>query len=108
MNKMTYQQAFHFLRQAGLVEAEIDRLYQFRRVYQMSELDQPSLDLSRLQFIRWLVATGRLTEQLPETRRAASSSSHDMKRTHLSTLARFSFLLFSKGVNPIDERSDPF
>jgi hypothetical protein len=54
------------LRQAGFAGAEIDRLYQLRRVYQASELDQPPLDLCRLQFIRRMVAIGRLTEGLPD------------------------------------------
>src|SRR5690348_44953 len=68
MKQIIPQEAFQMLRQAGFTEAEIDRLYQLRQAYQTSELDQPPLDLGRLQFIRWLVATGRLTEDLPETR----------------------------------------
>lgn len=67
---MTYQEAFQMLRQAGFVGAEIDRLYQLRRTYHPSELDQPPLNLYRLRFVRWLVTTGRLTDQVPETGRS--------------------------------------
>lgn len=64
MNPITYQEAFQILRQAGFVGPVIDRLYRLRRNYRMSELDQAPLDLCRLQFVRWLVATGRLSDQL--------------------------------------------
>lgn len=66
MNQITYQEAFQVLRRAGFVGAEIDRLSQLRRDDTMSERDQPPLDLSRLQCVRWRVSTGRLTEQIPE------------------------------------------
>ncbi len=73
MNPITYQEAFQVLHKAGFVETEIDRLYRLRRDYQKSELDQPSLDTNRLLFARWLVTTGRLTEQLSEETQPAPS-----------------------------------
>jgi hypothetical protein len=68
MKQITYQEAFQTLWQAGFAVAEINRLYHLRQTYQTSELDQAPLDVRRLEFICWLVSTGRLTEELPETR----------------------------------------
>lgn len=68
MDPMTYHEAFQLLRRAGTTPAEIDRLYHLRRTYRRSELDQPPLDTKRLHFVRWLVTTGRLTDQIPEPR----------------------------------------
>src|SRR5271166_4000780 len=67
MDQIPSHETFQFLHQAGWTQAEMDRLSQFCRTYQMSDLDQPSLGLRRLEFVRWLVATGRLTDQFPET-----------------------------------------
>ncbi len=53
------------LRKEGFTEPVIARLYQMRRAYGKSEMDQAALDIHRLEFIRWLVATGRLTDQIP-------------------------------------------
>ena len=91
MNVMTSQQAFQVLRRAGCVKAEIDRLYQLRRDYQTNELDQPPLDLCRLQFIRWLVATGRLTDQLPEMSKVSSGAPPQHGGRLWTILARFPF-----------------
>lgn len=66
MNPISYQEAFQILRKAGFGEAAIDRLYRLRRAYLTSELDQPPLDHGRLEFVRWLVTTGRLTDFFPE------------------------------------------
>jgi len=65
MNSQSYQEALQMLRRAGFGEAEVAHLYQLRQTYLTSELDQPPLDLNRLQFARWLVTTRRLTEELP-------------------------------------------
>ncbi len=91
MGPIPYQEALQVLRRAGFVKAEIDRLYRLRQTYQTSELDQPPLNLNRLLFGRWLIATGRLTDQLPETRGAAASSSEDTGSPFKTFLARFSF-----------------
>ncbi|HZR44689.1 MAG TPA: hypothetical protein VFB12_31550 [Ktedonobacteraceae bacterium] len=79
---MTYQQAAAVLYRVGFVKSEIDRLYYLRQTYQPSELDQPPLDSNHLQFARWLVMTGRLTEQLPEETKLASPD----PRSHWSRL----------------------
>lgn len=66
MNLMTYQEAFQLLHRAGFREKEIDRLYRLRQHYATHEQDQPPLDPRRLQFARWLVTTGRLTDRISE------------------------------------------
>lgn len=97
MNPITYQEAFQMLRRAGFAGAEIDRLYRLRRAYGKSELDQPPLDLSHLQFVRWLVATGRLTDQLAE-RREQCAPRLDEEAGHLRepSPTRFAFPLFRR------------
>ena len=52
------------LRSAGLIPWEIKRLVCFRRTYRQSEMDLAPLDPAHLQFIRWLVVHGKLTDQL--------------------------------------------
>lgn len=65
MNQMNLEQALVMLRKLGFSAQEIDRLIRFRRRYaQKSEMDQASLDLRHLEFVRWLVQTGKLTDQL--------------------------------------------
>jgi hypothetical protein len=92
MNPITYREAVQMLRQAGFVGAEIDRLYQLRRTYRASELDQPPLDLCRLRFARWLVETGRLSDHLPKMREpAAARLSEEAERLDGTPLARFAF-----------------
>ena len=92
MEHMTYQEAFQSLRQAGFVREEIDRLYRLRRTYRVSELDAPPLDLHRLRFVRWLIATGRLTDQFP---RDAGKQRHSTLHELRSRPSRqFPFLFF--------------
>lgn len=52
------------LRKAGLTPWEIKRLACFRRTFRHSEMDLAPLDPAHLRFIRWLVAHGKLTDQL--------------------------------------------
>lgn len=52
------------LRNEGFTELTIARLCQLRAKYGHDEMDQPPLDKRRLEFARWLVATGRLTDQI--------------------------------------------
>jgi hypothetical protein len=52
------------LRQAGFTELTISRLIQLRRGYMTNELDQVPLDYAHLRFARWLVMTGRLTDEI--------------------------------------------
>jgi hypothetical protein len=48
----------------GFTERQITRFYRMRRQYAHDEMDQPALDPRRLEFARWLIATGRLTERI--------------------------------------------
>ncbi|MBE3558142.1 MAG: hypothetical protein IMW89_02830 [Ktedonobacteraceae bacterium] len=68
MDQMEYQknykEQFEFLHQAGFTLLEIRRLTRLRQTYQPDEQDQAPADLARLRFVRWLVETGRLTDQL--------------------------------------------
>jgi hypothetical protein len=59
-----YKERLEALRRAGFTTLEITRLYKFRRAYIANELDQAPADLARLQFVRWLVVNGKLTDQL--------------------------------------------
>lgn len=52
------------LRKEGFPEQTIARLYQLRSEYGKNERDQAPLDIRRLEFARWLVETGRLSEQI--------------------------------------------
>lgn len=56
--------ALELLRQVGFTRAELDQLCLLRRRYLAREKDRASADASRLKFVRWLVETGKLTDQL--------------------------------------------
>jgi hypothetical protein len=65
MNQMNHEEAVAMLYRSGFSVQEIDRLWRLRRACaDRSEMDQAALDLRRLQFTRWLVETGKLTDQL--------------------------------------------
>ena len=64
MNQMNYKEALELLRRAGFTASEIDRLCRLRRNYTESELDQAPVDHRRLEFVRWLEVTGKLTDQI--------------------------------------------
>ncbi len=64
MDQSNYKEALERLQQDGFTASEIELLCQLRRDYQKQELDHVSIDLHHLEFARWLVATGRLTDQL--------------------------------------------
>jgi hypothetical protein len=61
---MGYKEDREILRKAGFTEAEMNRLSKLRRNLAESGRNQELIDYRRLQFIRWLVNTGKLTEQL--------------------------------------------
>jgi hypothetical protein len=64
MDQRNYQEALECLRQNGFTAAEIERLCRLRRDYSEQEQDRFALaELRRLMFVRWLVTTGRLTDQ---------------------------------------------
>jgi hypothetical protein len=52
------------LRQAGFTTSESERLCLLRKRYQQQANEQACADLRRLQFARWLVMTGKLTDRL--------------------------------------------
>jgi hypothetical protein len=62
MNQFNDEDAYHLLLKAGFTPTEIDQLARLRRDYRANI----PLDYARLQFVRWLVQTGRLTEQIDE------------------------------------------
>ena len=64
MCQYNYKEALERLRQDGFTALEIEQLCRLRRDYPERELDHVSADLRRLEFVRWLVATGKLTDQL--------------------------------------------
>ncbi len=65
MNQMNFKEALEMLRRAGCSASEIDRLCRLRKERAENEMDQAPVNLRRLEFVRWLVATGKLTDTLP-------------------------------------------
>jgi hypothetical protein len=64
-NQLNHEEGVVMLHRSGFSAQEIDRLCRLRRAYaDKGEMDQATLDLRRLQFARWLVETGKLTDQL--------------------------------------------
>jgi hypothetical protein len=66
MKQTNEEKAVDVLRRAGFTVTQIDRLSQLRRSYATSESNLTSLDYARLRFVRWLVTTGRLTNQIAQ------------------------------------------
>jgi hypothetical protein len=62
---MGHKEDRDILRKAGLTEAQINRLSTLRRNLAEKGQYQELIDYRRLQFVRWLVTTGKLTEQVP-------------------------------------------
>jgi hypothetical protein len=52
------------LRRGGFAEAEMKRLSQLRREHLERGRLQAIAENRRMEFVRWLVNTGRLTEQI--------------------------------------------
>jgi hypothetical protein len=61
-NHLRYKEDFEALRRGGFTEHEIERLTQLRRDRTEVEFSRTSADYQRLAFLRWLVATGRLSD----------------------------------------------
>lgn len=53
-----------WLRRVGFAEAEVNRLFRVRRDYKENKRLQSIADHRRLEFVRWLVAIGKLTDQI--------------------------------------------
>lgn len=52
------------LRKGGFAEGEMQRLSKLRQDYTEREKRQAAADHRRLEFIRWLVTNGKLSEQI--------------------------------------------
>lgn len=61
---MDHEEAYDILYKVGFTASEIDRLETLRREYAERKSSHVSTDQHRLEFIRWLVTTGKLTEQI--------------------------------------------
>jgi hypothetical protein len=64
MNQIDRQDPCELLRTAGFTEAEIEYLERLRRAYREKSSWLTPAEERRLAFVRWLVTTGRLTEQV--------------------------------------------
>jgi len=62
-NKMNYKEDFEVLRRGGFTENEIQQLSQLRKDRTELEMSPTSAEYLRLAFVRWLVATGKLSDQ---------------------------------------------
>ena len=51
------------LSEAGFTRSEIVRLYKVRKAYIARKKVEAQAEQRRLEFMRWLVSTGRLNEQ---------------------------------------------
>ncbi len=61
---MGHKEDREILRKAGITEAEINRLSNLRRNLAEQGKYQELIDYRRLQFVRWLVLTGKLREHV--------------------------------------------
>lgn len=61
---MDISEAWRSLRQAGFADREISKLFELRRAYRTGQASSEVAVLRCLQFVRWLVQTGRLTEMV--------------------------------------------
>ncbi len=61
---MDHKEAVEMLRKAGFNHMEIDRIIKFRKRFKHDEKDQPLSDHRRLEFMRWLFRTGKLSDKV--------------------------------------------
>ena len=61
---MVHKEDREILRKVGFTEAEMNRLSKLRRNLAEEGKYHELIDYRRLQFVRWLVTTGKLTEQV--------------------------------------------
>ncbi|HVB22793.1 MAG TPA: hypothetical protein VNG51_12685 [Ktedonobacteraceae bacterium] len=66
MDRIDYKEELEILSKEGFTQEEIGRLTCLRQMYHMQEqeADLPQMNLLHLQFIRWLVEHGKLSEEL--------------------------------------------
>ena len=69
---MNKQEAYEQLHQAGFSRTEIYYLLHLREKYVTEQAKREEVDIfRRLEFVRWLLRTGRLTEQTVREREPA-------------------------------------
>ena len=61
---MDHQETSDMLYQTEFTASEIERLEQLKRAYAENKQNHMSETYRRLEFVRWLVKTGKLTEQM--------------------------------------------
>jgi len=61
---MDHQETYDMLSQVGFTASEIDRLEKLQQEYAENKHNHMSETYRRLEFVRWLVTTGKLTEQI--------------------------------------------
>ncbi len=61
---MNSSESCESLLEVGFTPEQIEQLSKFRQVYAERERQQSAVEQRRLEFVRWLVTTGRLTEQV--------------------------------------------
>jgi hypothetical protein len=61
-SRINYKDDFEALRRGGFTENEIEQLTQLRHDRTELELSRNSAEYHRLAFVRWLVATGKLSD----------------------------------------------
>lgn len=52
------------LRKIGFAEAEVKELSRLRRDYYEELRQQAAMEIRRFEFVRWLVDTGKITDQI--------------------------------------------
>jgi hypothetical protein len=62
---MDHKEAEESLSTVMFTELERERLLRLRRAYAEEKLSHLAPEQQRLEFVRWLVTTGRLTDQIP-------------------------------------------
>ncbi len=63
-NPVDYKKADEILNSVDFTESEREHLWRLKRAYMEKRLSHMSVDHHRLEFVRWLVTTGKLTDQL--------------------------------------------
>ncbi|GCE46426.1 hypothetical protein EI42_04493 [Thermosporothrix hazakensis] len=61
---MDRKDEYEILRRGGFAEKEMLQLSRLRALHQEKERQQAAIAHRRLEFIRWLVARGKLTDQI--------------------------------------------
>lgn len=59
---MDHKEAVDMLRRAGFKHIEIERIVRFRKNFAYNEMDQTPDEHRRMEFMRWLFQTGKLTD----------------------------------------------